>query len=143
MSQSSSAAGADSIAVNAATKTPGNELPVHSFPSRSVTIDSIRAVDVRYDLPEGAGSDAVHTKPQYGYAVTCLRGSRGLEGVGLTYTLGGGTNLICQAIELLAPPLVERDIEELMADFGVVRRSLAEHHQYRWLGPHKGNITQR
>src|SRR5262245_11732001 len=96
------------------------------------TITKIRTEDVRFDLHEGAGSDAVHTNPQYGYAVTCLETDAAIEGVGLAYTLGGGTNLICQAIDLLAPPLVGCEIEELMADFGAFQRSLAEHHQYRW-----------
>lgn len=104
------------------------------------TITKVRTEDVRFDLLDGAGSDAVHTKPQYGYAVTCLETAGTNEGIGLAYTLGGGTNLICEAIELLAPPLVGRDIEELMAGFGAFQRSLAEHHQYRWLGPHKGVI---
>ncbi len=104
------------------------------------TITKIRTEDVRFDLHEGAGSDAVHTKPQYGYAVTCLETDEAIEGVGLAYTLGGGTNLICEAINLLATPLVGCEIEELMANFGTFQRSLAEHHQYRWLGPHKGVI---
>lgn len=104
------------------------------------TITRIRTEDVRFDLHDGAGSDAVHTKPQYGYAVTCLETDVAVEGIGLTYTLGGGTNLICQAIDLLATPLIGCEIEGLMADFGAFQRSLAEHHQYRWLGPHKGVI---
>jgi len=101
-------------------------------------IASAEIYDARYDLPEGAGTDAVHTDPQYGYAVTLLKTDGPLHGTGITYTLGGGTNLICEAIRLLVEPLLGRDIEELMANFGQVQRSLAEHHQLRWLGPHKG-----
>ena len=101
-------------------------------------ITSAEIYDVRYDLPEGAGTDAVHTDPQYGYAVTVLRTDGTLSGTGITYTLGGGTNLIGEAIRLLIEPILGRDIEELMTDFGRVQRSLAEHQQIRWLGPHKG-----
>lgn len=103
-------------------------------------IVSVKSQDVRFDLGVGVGSDAMHGKPQYGYAVTRLQSNRKLKGVGLAYTLGGGTNLVCQAIELLSGGLVDRDIEELMSNFGEFQRNLAEHHQYRWLGPHKGTL---
>lgn len=106
------------------------------------TIIGCQTFDKRYDLPRGAGSDAVHSEPQYGYAVARLTSDRPASGVGLAYTLGGGTNLICEAVELLVEPLIGREIEELMADFGRVQRSIAEHHQIRWLGPHKGVIHQ-
>jgi L-fuconate dehydratase len=47
---------------------------------------------------------------------------------------------VCRAIEALAQPLIGRDIEDLMADWGAVQRTLADHPQYRWLGPHKGLV---
>jgi len=104
------------------------------------TITSHGTRDLRVALPQGAGSDAVHTDPEYGYAVTRLDTDKGLTGTGLTYTLGGGTALICNAIDLLIEPVLGRDIEELMAEFGAVHRAIAEHHRIRWLGPHKGVI---
>ena len=73
-------------------------------------ITAFRAVDVRYDLQQGAGSDAVHTDPQYGYGVTLLETDAGITGSGLNYTLGGGTNLVCEAIKLLVEPVIGRDI---------------------------------
>jgi len=54
--------------------------------------------------------------------------------------LAGGNELVCQAIELLAAPLLGREIEELMADWGSHFRRLADHPQLRWLGPHKGVV---
>ena len=104
------------------------------------TIRSFRSRDARFELPDGAGSDAVHVDPQYGYGVTILEADDGLRGTGLAYTLGEGTNLVCGAIDLLAPALVGREIESLMAEFGAVQRSIAEHPAIRWLGPHKGVI---
>ncbi|MEE2642123.1 MAG: enolase C-terminal domain-like protein [Planctomycetota bacterium] len=104
------------------------------------TIHKFDAQDRRFELEEGAGSDAVHTDPQYGYAVTRLHADSGLSGTGLAYTLGAGNELICEAIRLLVRPLLGREIEELMAEFGSVQRSLAEHQALRWLGPHKGVI---
>ncbi|MFP6692968.1 MAG: mandelate racemase, partial [Pirellulales bacterium] len=103
-------------------------------------VTSFQTVDLRVDLGEGAGSDAVHTDPQYGYAVTLLESDSDLTGSGITYTLGGGTNLVCDAIRLLVEPIVGCDIEELMAQFGRVQKQIAEHPQIRWLGPHKGVI---
>ena len=102
------------------------------------TISKADTVDARFHLRDGAGSDAVHTDPMYGYGVTLLHGDQGEVGTGITYTLGGGTNLVCDAIRLLAEPIIGRDIEELMQHFGAVQRQIAEHSQIRWLGPHKG-----
>ena len=102
------------------------------------TIERVTTVDARFPLKDGAGTDAVHTDPQYGYAVTLLHADDGTVGSGITYTLGGGTNLICDAVKLLSEPIVGREIEELMAHFGSVQRQIAEHSQIRWLGPHKG-----
>ncbi|MBT6661379.1 MAG: mandelate racemase, partial [Verrucomicrobia bacterium] len=102
------------------------------------TIQSIETRDFRKQLEAGAGSDAVHTDPQYGYGVTLLKTDNGLTGSGIAYTLGTGTNLVCDAIQILAVQLQDRNIEELMAEFGAVQRSIAEHPAVRWLGPHKG-----
>src|SRR5262249_45423486 len=72
--------------------------------------------------------------------VTLLKSDAGICGTGLAFTLGGGNDLVCRAIQTLAQPLIGRDIEELMADFGRVQRQIADHPQYRWLGPHKGVV---
>ena len=104
-------------------------------------IEEIRAEDRRFDLLDGAGSDAVHKDPQYGYGVTRLISSDSqCSGTGIAYTLGGGTDLVSSAIKLLSEPLIGKEIEELMSEFGAFQRSIAEHHQIRWLGPHKGVI---
>lgn len=112
-------------------------------------ITRILARDVRFTLKPGEGMDAVHSQPQYSYAVAELHtdarapgGAAGekLTGVGLAFTLGGGNDLVCRAIEMLAGPLVGRPIDELMADFGRTTREMAEHPQLRWLGPHKGVV---
>jgi L-fuconate dehydratase len=106
----------------------------------STHIQSITVRDVRFPLKGGAGSDAVHTNPVYSYAVTQLGTDSALTGTGLSFTLGAGTELVCQAIEALARPLKGRDIEQMMAEFGTVFHQMAEHHQFRWLGPHKGVV---
>jgi L-fuconate dehydratase len=105
-----------------------------------MTITTITTADRRFDLTGGAGSDAVHQNIQYGYAVCELHTDAGITGVGLAFTLGGGNQLVCGAILELTKGLVGREIDELMADFGTVYRSLTDQPTYRWLGPHKGVV---
>lgn len=56
----------------------------------AVTIQSISAVDARFALPPGAGTDSVHTNPEYCMAVTLLSGDRNLSASGIALTLGDG-----------------------------------------------------
>jgi len=104
------------------------------------TITRVTTRDARFSLQSGEGVDAIHRNPQYSYAVALVQTDRGLTGTGLAFTLGGGNDLVCQAIQALADPLVGREVEGLMAEFGSVQRGIAEHSQYRWLGPHKGVV---
>lgn len=103
-------------------------------------ITSIEIKDKRFDLPDGVGSDATHTTPQYAYAVCCLRTDSPVTGIGLAFTLGAGTDLVCKAIEYISVALKGREIEELMADFGTEYRRMVDSPSLRWLGPHKGVI---
>src|SRR6267142_3542037 len=103
-------------------------------------ISSVSTRDARFPLPPGAGTDSVHTNSEYSFAVTLLTGDGGLQGTGIVLTLGEGNRLVCEAIELLARPLVGTAIEELMSDFGRVSRKLADDPSLRWLGPHKGVV---
>ena len=103
-----------------------------------ITRLSIR--DARFPLHDGAGGDAVHTNPHYSYAVAQLETGTSTVGIGLAFTLGGGNDLVCQAIQVLGGVLVGREIEALMAEFGTLQRRLADDPQYRWLGPHKGVV---
>jgi L-fuconate dehydratase len=103
-------------------------------------IQSIDAIDARFSLPEGAGSDAMHTSPVYAMSLTHLKTEGGPTGVGLALALGDGNRLVCEAISMLARPLVGRSIEEVMASFGDVARKMANDPALRWLGPHKGVV---
>lgn len=105
-----------------------------------MNIVSFSTRDARFALHGGAGSDAIHRDPVYSYAVCLLHGSDGHTGSGLAFTLGDGNELVCQAIEYYAKSLVGREIEDVMAQFGALQRELSNHHQYRWLGPHKGVV---
>jgi L-fuconate dehydratase len=103
-------------------------------------IERTRVFDARYPFANGAGADAVHRHPIYSYSVTLLEGDDDRCGVGLTFTLGDGNELVCQAAEHLSQSLRGRDIEEIMADLGCWQRRTANHERYRWLGPHKGIV---
>ena len=107
---------------------------------KDYAIESIATRDARFPLPPGAGVDAIHSNPEYCFAVTLLRSREGLCGTGIALTLGEGNRLVCDAIELLAKPLSKMPIEEVMADFGRISRDLANHPSLRWLGPHKGVV---
>src|SRR5882757_3906579 len=106
----------------------------------NLIIESIRTVDARYSLQPGEGTDAVHSDPEYCMAVTRLLTNKTTSGSGIALSLGEGNRLICEAIDMLARPLVGLEIEDVMAEFGVVSRSLADHPSLRWLGPHKGVV---
>jgi L-fuconate dehydratase len=106
----------------------------------SCVIQSVEAIDARFALPDGAGSDAVHTNPEYCMAVTRLATDRKTSGSGITLTLGDGSRLVCEAIDVLAKPLVGLEINELMANYGRFSQQLADDPCMRWLGPHKGVV---
>src|SRR6476619_471112 len=88
----------------------------------SVTITRVEARDLRFPLHGGAGSDAVHSGAEYAFAVSGLHTDTGMEGGGITLTLGLGNRLVCEAIEELGRALAGREIEELMTEFGAVSR---------------------
>lgn len=52
----------------------------------------ISIADIRYTLPSGAGSDAVHVNPQYCLATTRLECESSLTGTGFVLTLGKGND---------------------------------------------------
>ena len=105
-----------------------------------MTITDVVTHDRRFQLEQGAGADAVHTDPQYAYAVCRLETDRNKSGTGLAFTLGHGNDLVCKAIEYLAEPVKGNDIEILMENFGSRFREMADAPGYRWLGPHKGIV---
>jgi len=94
----------------------------------NLLIESIRTVDARYSLQPGEGTDAVHSDPEYCMAVTRLLTNKKTSGSGIALSLGEGNRLICEAIDMLARPLVGVEIEDVMAEFGAIARSMADHY---------------
>ena len=97
--------------------------------------------DVRFPTSrELDGSDAMNPDPDYSAAYLILRtdADDGLEGHGLTFTIGRGNDVQVAAIEALREHVLGRDVEEVCADPGIVNRALIGDSQLRWLGPEKG-----
>jgi L-fuconate dehydratase len=109
----------------------------------STTIVSLEARDIRFPTSESlAGSDAMHTSPDYSAAYVVLRtdAGDGLEGHGLTFTNGRGTEVVVAAARAFEHLVVGRTLEDITADIRGFWRSLASESQLRWLGPEKGVI---
>jgi L-fuconate dehydratase len=107
------------------------------------TIVSLEARDIRFPTSRWLdGSDAMHTDPDYSaaYVVLCTSADDGLEGHGLTFTSGRGTEVCVSAIRALEPLVVGRTLEAICADMRGFWRSLTSDTQLRWLGPEKGVI---
>src|SRR4051794_12431877 len=73
-----------------------------------------------------AGSDALNADPDYSaaYVVLLTDHPDGLEGHGLAFTIGRGTEVCVAAIQALAPHLVGAVVEELALDLAGVWRRL-------------------
>ncbi len=109
----------------------------------SVSIQGFQALDIRFPTSRGRhGSDAMHPDPDYSAAYVILRTDHpeGVEGHGLTFTIGRGNELCVAAIEALAPHVVGRSLDEVREDMAGFWRSLASESQLRWVGPEKGVI---
>ena len=106
-------------------------------------VTGFKTVDVRFPTSRGLdGSDAMNKEPDYSAALVILEtDDPNLEGHGFVFTCGRGNDLQCDAIALLAPYVVGRDIADLSTSMGEFARSLVRDSQIRWLGPEKG-VTQ-
>lgn len=101
-----------------------------------------RARDIRFPTSEHAdGSDAMNLDPDYSAAYVTLETDQpGLEGHGLTFTLGKGNELCVAAIEALSPIVIGRGLEGITADMAGFWREVTSASQLRWVGPEKGVI---
>jgi L-fuconate dehydratase len=105
-------------------------------------IRSMRVVDVRFPTSANLdGSDAMNPDPDYSAAYVVLEtDSPGLEGHGLTFTIGRGNEICCAAIEAMRHLVVGLDLEWIGADMGRFWRHMTSDSQLRWIGPDKGAI---
>ena len=105
-------------------------------------ITDLRTIDARF--PTSAhldGSDAMNPDPDYSAAYVILTTDQpGLEGHGLTFTIGRGNDLCCRAIEAMRHLVVGLDLDWIAADMGRFWRHVTSDSQLRWIGPDKGAI---
>jgi L-fuconate dehydratase len=106
-----------------------------------ILITSVRVIDLRFPTSrDHIGSDAVNTDPDYSAAYCILETNSALEGHGLTFTLGRGTDLVVQAVRYLSRYVVNRTLSSITEDLRAFARQLTDDTQFRWLGPEKGVI---
>lgn len=105
-------------------------------------IDGWQSYDIRFPTSAGRhGSDAMNADPDYSAAYLTLKTSiPGLEGHGLTFTIGRGNELCVRAIDAIMPRLIGLSLAEIKADMAGFWRHVTGDSQLRWLGPDKGVI---
>lgn len=109
----------------------------------STTITDLQIVDLRFPTSrELDGSDAMNPDPDYSAAYVILKTDHpdGLEGHGLTFTIGRGNDIVAKAIEVMGYLLKGRPVEAFFEDMGAFWRHITGDSQLRWLGPEKGVI---
>jgi L-fuconate dehydratase len=106
-----------------------------------VLIRDMDVLDLRFPTSRThAGTDAVHVDPDYSAAYVVLKTDAGIDGHGLTFTIGRGNEVCVAAIEAYRHLVVGQRLRDITSDFAGFWRRLASDSQLRWLGPEKGVI---
>jgi L-fuconate dehydratase len=108
----------------------------------TTTITGMTVRDIRFPTSRSLdGSDAMNAAPDYSatYVVLHTDAPNGLEGHGLTFTIGRGNEVCVAAAHSLAPQITGRTLDDIVADMGAFWRGITtSDSQLRWLGPDKG-----
>lgn len=112
------------------------------MPIENIRITGFEIVDIRFPTSQRLdGSDAMNPDPDYSAAYVILRSSRlGLEGHGLTFTIGRGNEICCVALRAVAARVVGLDLDCVRENPGRFWRHVVGDSQLRWVGPEKGVI---
>uniref|UniRef100_A0A182FF16 Mandelate racemase/muconate lactonizing enzyme N-terminal domain-containing protein n=1 Tax=Anopheles albimanus TaxID=7167 RepID=A0A182FF16_ANOAL len=135
---------------------------------RCLNITTVTARDIRWPTSLGAhGSDAMvcirtffffstpvasiaerrirfvphrkqHSDPDYSCVYVKIATAEGLEGYGMTFTLGRGTDIVLLAVRALKHLVEGRTTASIFERFGAFWRELTSDSQLRWIGPEKG-----
>src|SRR3954462_15335094 len=108
----------------------------------SPRIIDLDARDIRFPTSrELDGSDAMNPDPDYSAAYVILKTDQpGLEGHGMTFTIGRGNDLCVAAIRSLRHLVVGKSLESFTENMGAFWRMITGDSQLRWVGPDKGVI---
>lgn len=102
-------------------------------------ITALRTADIRFPTSQALdGSDAMNPDPDYSAAYVILDTDDGLEGHGLTFTIGRGNEICVAAIEALRPLVVGLELDWVRENPGRFWRHVTGDSQLRWIGPDKG-----
>ncbi len=103
-------------------------------------ITSLRSIDLRFPTSQKLdGSDAMNPDPDYSAAYVVLgTDAAGLEGHGLTFTIGRGNEICCAAIDAMRHLVVGLDLDWIRENPGRFWRHVTGDSQLRWIGPDKG-----
>ncbi|MEE9361464.1 MAG: L-fuconate dehydratase [Cellulophaga sp.] len=108
-----------------------------------IVILDIQVKDVRFPTSKSLdGSDAMNPDPDYSAAYVILKTNHpdGIEGHGLTFTIGRGNELCVAAIKSLSYLIIGKTLESFTQDMGTFWKMITGDSQLRWLGPEKGVI---
>ena len=108
----------------------------------ALTVTDIVVRDIRFPTAQSLdGSDAMNADPNYSAAYVILKtdSADGVEGHGLTFTIGRGNELCVAAMNALKPLVVGLTVSN-GANMGAFWRRLTSDSQLRWIGPEKGVI---
>jgi len=102
-------------------------------------ITGLRTYDLRFPTSQALdGSDAMNPDPDYSAAYVILETDGGLEGHGLTFTIGRGNEVVVRAIEALRSRVTGLDLAGIAGNPGAFWRHMTSDSQLRWIGPDKG-----
>ena len=108
-----------------------------------ITIKEVIARDIRFPTSRTLdGSDAMNPDPDYSAAYVIIKTDHpeGIEGHGLTFTIGRGNELCVQAIYSLSYLIIGKTIESFTQNMAGFWKMITGDSQLRWLGPEKGII---
>ncbi len=106
-------------------------------------ITSLTVRDIRFPTSRNLdGSDAMNPDPDYScaYVTLCTDHPDGLEGNGITFTIGRGNELCVAGVEALKSLVVGHTLESFTENMGAFWRHMTGDSQLRWVGPDKGVI---
>ncbi|MET3711337.1 L-fuconate dehydratase [Sphingomonas trueperi] len=108
--------------------------------SMNARITGLRTVDLRFPTSASLdGSDAMNPDPDYSAAYVILETDvPGLEGHGLTFTIGRGNDICVAAIEAMRHLVIGLDLAWIAEEPARMWRHLTGDSQLRWIGPDKG-----
>lgn len=103
-------------------------------------ITDLKVYDLRFPTSQSLdGSDAMNPDPDYSAAYVVLKtDTDGLEGHGLTFTIGRGNDICCMAIKAMSHLVIGTDLAKVLENPGQYWRHLTSDSQLRWIGPDKG-----